>query len=393
MKVNVIIPCGGVGSRAKLGYNKLAFSVGTMTLLGKTLSCWTTSEVTKIILAINPQDEDWIRQQIEGLEQNICLCSGGETRTNSVFNALAHIDSDCDFVAIHDGARPFLSQEVIQNALDCCKKNGNACVCISTTDSMRVIDDTTNYPADSQRSIDDLDSYPVDRNNFVCVQTPQIFPPAQLKYAYQQAIINGNIYSDDASIFQQYVGKVFLCNGSSQNKKITTEQDFFSFVPNGFFVGVGWDTHQLVEGRKLVLGGVQIEHSKGLLGHSDADVLTHAIMDAMLSASHNRDIGVQFPDNDNSFKDITSMILLKRVFDLITSQGFSICNISATIMAQSPKLNPHIPSICASICSCLGLDFSQLSILATTTEKLGLIGHEQAVSTNAFCSLKQSGRL
>ncbi|MEG2274700.1 MAG: 2-C-methyl-D-erythritol 2,4-cyclodiphosphate synthase, partial [Clostridia bacterium] len=133
-----------------------------------------------------------------------------------------------------------------------------------------------------------------------------------------------------------------------------------------------------------------IEHTKGLLGHSDADVLTHAIMDAILSASHNRDIGCLFPDNDAAFKDIDSMILLAKVVKLVAEQGFEINNVSATIMAQKPKLATIIPTIADNLCNALSLRNNQLSIAATTTEKLGLVGHEEAISVYATCSLRQN---
>ena len=159
------------------------------------------------------------------------------------------------------------------------------------------------------------------------------------------------------------------------------------FIPKNYFVGCGWDTHELVENRKLILGGVEIPHTKGLLGHSDADVLTHAIMDALLAASHNKDIGHLFPDTDGRYKDICSLLLLEEVVKILKADNFVINNITAVIMAQKPKLAPHLNAIQATLAKTMQIDESKITLTSTTTEKLGLVGHEEAISVNAYCSL------
>lgn len=150
-------------------------------------------------------------------------------------------------------------------------------------------------------------------------------------------------------------------------------------------IGSGYDVHKLVEGRKLMLGGIEIEHSKGLLGHSDADVLVHAIMDAILGAAALGDIGKHFPDTDNKFKGISSMILLKEVFHLIDSKGYCIINIDATIVAQKPKLAPYIDSMRKNISDVLNISVDDINIKATTEEKLGFTGREEGISSSAVC--------
>lgn len=375
MKINVILPCGGCGSRVGLGYNKLKFDIGGMSVLQKTISCWAIAEVSKIIIAASQNDLEWVKNQTADLHQNIQVCVGGDNRTLSVYNALKHVEYDCDYIAVHDGARPFLSQQVINNALECCLANGNACVSVACKDSLRKIDNNQNCS--------------VDRNQYVRMQTPQIFKRQQLIDAYQKAIADNKQFSDDATLYQQYQGKIYLSAGDENNIKITTIEDVYRFVPSSYLIGNGWDTHQLVCGRRLILGGVEIPHTKGLLGHSDADVLTHAIMDALLTASHNRDIGCLFPDSDNSYKDANSMLLLKKVCNLIISQGYQINNVSATIMAQKPKLAEYIIAMTDSLAACMEIDSQNVSISATTTEKLGLVGSEQAISVSAVCSIRK----
>lgn len=148
-------------------------------------------------------------------------------------------------------------------------------------------------------------------------------------------------------------------------------------------VGFGFDVHRLVEGRKLWMGGILIEHEKGLLGHSDADVLIHAICDAMLGAANMRDIGFHFPDNSNDTLDIDSKILLAKTNALIATKGYHIGNIDATICAEKPKMNPHIPAMKACLAKVLNTDEDNISIKATTTEKLGFTGRQEGISAYA----------
>lgn len=148
-------------------------------------------------------------------------------------------------------------------------------------------------------------------------------------------------------------------------------------------VGFGFDVHQLVEGRELWLGGVKLQHTKGLLGHSDADVLIHAICDALLGAANMRDIGYHFPDSVTEYKNIDSKILLKEVVELIAAKGYRVGNIDATVCAERPKLNPHIPQMQQVLAEVMGIDADDVSIKATTTEKLGFTGREEGISAYA----------
>lgn len=148
-------------------------------------------------------------------------------------------------------------------------------------------------------------------------------------------------------------------------------------------VGFGFDVHQLVEGRDLWLGGVKLQHTKGLLGHSDADVLIHAICDALLGAANMRDIGYHFPDNAPEYKNIDSKLLLKRVVELISTKGYRVGNIDATVCAEQPKLNSHIPVMQQVLAALMGVEVDDVSIKATTTEKLGFTGREEGISAYA----------
>lgn len=154
-------------------------------------------------------------------------------------------------------------------------------------------------------------------------------------------------------------------------------------------IGQGYDVHQLSEGLPFVLGGVHIEHSHGLVAHSDGDVLLHSICDAILGAAAMRDIGYHFPDNSNEFKNIDSRILLRKTKELISANGWEIGNIDATICLQKPKLLPHIPQMCKNIADDLQIDISDVSVKATTTEKLGFVGREEGVAVFAVALIQK----
>lgn len=154
-------------------------------------------------------------------------------------------------------------------------------------------------------------------------------------------------------------------------------------------IGFGFDVHQLVKDRKLIIGGVDIPHDKGLLGHSDADVLVHSIMDSILGALALGDIGKHFPDTDLQYKDISSLILLEKVYNTMESHGYKIGNIDATVAAQNPKLEPYIESMRKNIAEILHTDYENINVKATTTEKLGYVGREEGISSYSVCLLKK----
>ena len=153
-------------------------------------------------------------------------------------------------------------------------------------------------------------------------------------------------------------------------------------------VGIGYDVHQLTEGRRLILGGVEIEHDKGLLGHSDADVLVHAIMDALLGAAALGDIGKHFPDTDPKYSGADSIELLRHVGGLLKDKGYSVVNIDSIVIAQAPKLAPHIEKMRTNIAAALDIDTDRVSVKATTTERLGFEGRKEGISSQAVCSIK-----
>ncbi len=352
--VTAIILCAGSGSRANLGYNKMFFRLDNgKTVLDTTLSAF--EDFDNIILVINKDDEKYSSFSYPKVY-------GGSTRSESVICALEKVSTP--YVLIHDGARPYVTKEIIDSSVKTARLHGSGVCAVKETNSLKACENGNTYA--------------VNRDNYYSIQTPQTFDTQKLKHAYSLH----SFASDDSEIFEKAGYKVTLCLGDYANKKLTTPSDF---APSSFRIGHGFDVHQLTDNRKLILGGIEIPHNKGLLGHSDADALIHAIMDALLSACNKRDIGCLFPDNDNAFKDIDSKILLKKVMQEI--KPFTPVNISAVIMAQKPKMAPYIDKMRETLADILNIDIKDINISATTTEKLGIVGEEKGIACSAVALL------
>ena len=370
MDYSVIIPAAGCGTRAKLNKNKVLFVLDGKTVLERAVSAFLGVEgVSEVIVAASKTDMDEFRAILSPIDERIKIVEGGATRTQSVFNALKAASGD--IAAIHDGARPFVTEELIVRTIAAAKKFGAAVPALP-------LKETVGFSCDGQ-TIDKAT-----RGNMYSLQTPQCFKRELLSKAYA-AISQGDEFTDDCGPYCKYIGKVALVEGDQKNIKLTYPEDFGSERR----VGTGFDLHRLVEGRKLILGGVEIPHHKGLLGHSDADALTHAVMDAILSAVSERDIGYHFPDTDPAYKGADSMKLLEKVVEIAAKKGYRVSNLSATIMAEKPKLMKFVPAITASLAAALSVPDGDVGITCTTLEGLGIIGEEQAIAVNAYVMMKR----
>ena len=369
MKVSVILACAGKGERAGLNKNKLLAEFNGQTVLEKTFNALKNSKlVDEIIVTVSKNDEKAITDLV-GDKAIICL--GGDTRTQSIKNALKLVSGD--IVLIHDGARPFIDNDIIYNCIACAKENGSAITVIPSRDTVcKVLGD-------------EIIEY-LGKSEIYSVQTPQGFKTELIKKAYDLA--GDKTFNDDGEVYKHYIGKLFTVIGKDENVKITYNKDFNLLAKKPLTrVGVGFDCHKLVENRNLILGGVLIPHTKGLLGHSDADVLTHAIMDAILSSISERDIGYHFPDTDEKYKGANSIELLKKVLDIAKNKGYKVTQVSASIMAEKPKLKSHIPEITKNLAKVLGVNETEVGIGATTLEGLGFVGREEGICVHATATL------
>jgi 2-C-methyl-D-erythritol 4-phosphate cytidylyltransferase/2-C-methyl-D-erythritol 2,4-cyclodiphosphate synthase len=234
----------------------------------------------------------------------------------------------------------------------------------------------------------------VDREGLWGAQTPQGFRTGLLLAAYARAMREDWQVTDDAAVVERAGHRVRLVEGEAVNFKITRPEDLAlaeRLLAGSSRSGFGYDVHRLVPDRALVLGGVTIPHTHGLLGHSDADVLTHAVMDALLGAAALGDIGGHFPDTDAQYRGISSLALLAVVVEKVAAAGFAPINIDVTVAAQAPKLAPHIPAMRGQLASVLGLPLEGVSIKATTTEGLGFVGTGEGMAAYATVSLTGPG--
>ena len=367
MNVSVILACAGKGERARQGKNKLFYEIDGKPCFMHALDAFKANPQIKQIL-VTASEEDL--EQIKAIVGNKgTVVKGGATRTESVKNALKKVTNT--ITLIHDGARPFVSQKMIDDCIDKAYNFGGAIPVIPCRD--------TTIKADDKKVSEYLG-----KSGLYSVQTPQGFLTQSINYAY--ACAGEQVFNDDGEVYKQFFKNLAVFEGDVNNIKLTFPEDFISNKPD-FRFGTGFDCHQLVKDRKLILGGVEIEHDKGLLGHSDADVLTHAIMDAMLSALSLRDIGYHFSDKDPAYKDACSMDLLQKVLEMIKEKGYKPHNISATIMAEKPKLLKILPTITENLANALNIDTDQIGLGATTLEGLGFVGREEGICVHATATL------
>ncbi len=363
-----LIPAAGSGSRTKLNENKIFFRIDNETIIEKTVNCFLEHKrVDGVAVICAEKDEERLK---ELLGEKVQYIRGGSTRGESVLNGLKAIEDEFDTVLVHDGARPFITEEIIDRVIDNIKEGQGAIAGVKVTDTIKLTDENAVVISTPQRE------------KLWAAQTPQGFLTKELISAYEKA---GTGMTDDGAVFEFAGFSVKMVEGAYSNKKITTEDDVK--MPERCFVGIGYDVHALCEGRPLIIGGVNIPYDRGLKGHSDADVLLHSIMDALLGASGLGDIGRHFPDTDEKYKGIDSMLLFRHVIALLKENGFSVGNISAIVVAQKPKLKPYIEEMNKNIALNAGIEVSRVNVAATTTERLGFEGREEGISAQATVTL------
>ncbi len=337
---SVIIVAGGTSTR--YGTDKLSEKILNTTVLQHSVNAF--KEIADEIIVVGAH--------IEGTK----FAQGGQTRQESVANGLAAVSSDCSIVAVHDGARPFVSRDLVKKLFECAKTHGSAVPCLPITDTL-------------------WKDKPVSRKDFFTVQTPQVFDFQKLKFAFQNCKEN---YTDESSLFYDCYGKVNFVSGELSNKKIT----YFGDVPE-YKIGCGFDVHAFESGDGVILGGVKIPFDKKLVGHSDADVVAHAVCDAVLSASNNDDIGHQFPDTDPKYLGANSLNLLSDCVKLAKDNGYSVVNVSIVVVCQAPKIAPYIKQMAQNLAKVLGICSDCVNISATTTEHLGALGNGDGIACMA----------
>jgi len=309
------------------------------------------------------------------------LPCGGATRQATVRNALAHLPDGVRFVAVHDAARPLVSPALLERLVATAVQYGTAIPALPVQDTLKRSEDGRTVQAT------------VPREGLYRVQTPQVSRADWLINAHRRAAEEGfEQATDDAQLLERAGYPVYLVDGDPRNLKLTTPDDLHLLrlhIGEGALTrtGIGYDIHQLTEGRTLMLGGVAIEYPYGLQGHSDADVVLHAICDALLGAAALGDIGQHFPNSDPRWKDAPSLTLLQQVCTLLTQHGWQPLHVDAMALAEAPKLAPYIPEMRARIAHALGILPEQVSIKATTNEGMDAVGARRAIACYAVATI------
>ena len=359
MTTDVLILAGGSSGRMG-GINKQFALIGGIPVIMKSALVFEKSPlISGIIIAARECDIDRIHTLCEeyGITKLRKITVGGATRTESARLAFS-ASQDADIIMVHDGARPYVSAELTERVLAACERFGAAIPAIPVKDTVRFLGE------------DGASAGTPDRSRLRAAQTPQAFRAD----IYREMMLSGREASDDAGLAELLGIKVMLTDGDVRNIKITTREDLPRGEENNMRIGHGYDVHVFAEGRRLVIGGVVIPYELGLLGHSDADVLTHAVMDSLLGALALGDIGKHYPDSDERFKDADSLRLLGEVAAMIREKGYYVSNLDCTINAEKPKLAPYIGGMRENLAAALGIPVGDVSVKATTEEGLGLAG-------------------
>lgn len=367
--VSAIVVAGG--SSTRMGRDKLSLAIGGKTVLQCSLEALErASLVNEILLVTRAGLEASMAENAKawGISKFSAAVAGGASRFLSVQNGVAAVSEKATHLCIHDAARPYATPELIDRVISDAIRHGAAAPVIPMVDTVKQLDD------------DGLIAATPDRSRLVRVQTPQVFEAVSYRAAAASAV-NPDAF-DDCQLLEQAGCRVYPTKGDVLNIKITTPEDIPMDMPI-VRVGHGYDVHKLVEGRRLVLCGVEVPYEKGLDGHSDADVAAHALMDALLGAAALGDIGKLFPPSDMSFKDIDSMILLSKVCEKLAESGYCIGNVDVTIVAQRPKLAAFIPAMRSRLAEVMGVAEDAVSVKATTEEHLGFTGDGSGIAAHS----------
>ena len=387
-----VIVAAGRGSRMGLDRNKVLYPLCGEPIVVRTARAFEESGLFDggIVVVTGEGDMDEMRVMLEKAGVSVrTVVRGGADRQESVRCGVLACDKNADVIAIHDGARPLVTREVIARTIESAKAFGSGVAAVMLKDTIKRVDEggcVIDTPL---------------RDTLRAVQTPQTFDAALIREAHERFKDGreGVRATDDAMLAEWMGHTVRLTEGDVENIKLTTPEDMLLaqqvLYRRGqakeertmMRIGHGYDVHRLVEGRKLILCGVEIPHTVGLLGHSDADVAYHALTDALLGAAAMGDIGRQFPDTDPQYKGADSGKLLDHVMELIWEKGYTVGNVDVTIIAQKPKLKDYIEQMRENIAAHLKIELDCVNVKATTTEKLGFEGEMLGISTHAVACI------
>lgn len=370
------------GSSTRMNIDKMLIPLLGQSVISRTVSVFSQCGFfDEIILVSGSKNMDIFALEMKKHNLDVKIIEGGESRGESSFLGISNARSE--FVMIHDGARALITGDIIEATLDACISFGGSAPVVTPKDTIKKL------------APDGTVSCTVERSLCGAVQTPQAFNTKLIKEAYEKY---GYGETDDCAVAEKAGIKIKTVMGSYENIKLTTPEDIHTareilLHRKGregqpyMRIGTGFDTHRLADGRDLIIGGTHIDYDKGLLGHSDADVLIHAVIDALFGAAALGDIGTHFPDTDEAYRGISSMLLLEKAAKKVREAGFEIGNIDTTLIAQAPKMAPYIESMRKNMADAMGIDISSVSVKAKSNEHMGFTGRGEGIEARATALL------
>ena len=390
MLVSALIVAAGRGSRAGGGLPKQYRSIGGRSVLARTLEAFLGHPgIDAVLTVIHPDDHDLYEAALTDSESSDRLlppAHGGESRQESVLNGLRALESRSPrLVLVHDAARPFVTPAVIDRAIAAPERSAAAIPGFAVTDTMKVVDEREQVVATP------------DRRLLRAVQTPQAFEFQLLAKIHRQAAEKQNFsFTDDAALVEWAGLPVEVFEGDPNNIKLTHPADFdeaerrlggasMTLISR---MGTGFDVHAFGEGDHVWLGGLKIPHGQGVVAHSDGDVILHALTDALLGALADGDIGTHFPPSDPQWRGASSDRFLAYAAERVRARSGIIDHLDVTLLCEAPRLGPHREAMRARIAEIVGLVVDQVSLKATTTEKLGFTGRKEGIAAQAAATIR-----
>ena len=384
-----VIVAAGRGTRMGMERNKVLYPLCGEPVIVRTARAFTESGLFDggVVIVASACDMEDMRAMLgQGGVSVRAIVAGGRDRQESVWRGIQACGPAADIIAIHDGARPLVTREVIEATVESARRFGSGVAAVPLKDTVKRVDESGLVVETPRREM------------LRAVQTPQTFDAALIRAAHAHYADGRERATDDATLMEWTGHAVHLTPGDPENIKLTTPEDMLlagqvilrregrkEACP--MRIGHGYDVHRLVEGRKLILCGVEVPYERGLLGHSDADVALHALMDALLGAAAMGDIGRHFPDTDPAYAGADSGRLLDHVVGLLRGKGYGVVNADVTIICQRPKLKDYIEQMRENVAAHLGVDIDCVNVKATTTEKLGFEGEGLGISAHAVACL------
>jgi len=384
VRVTAIIAAGGVGTRLGADRPKQMLELHGRSILERSIDAFVGHPaITETIVVLPPElaasPPAWVTER-----QEVRVAVGGVRRQDSVANGFDLVDAATDVVLVHDAARPFVTADIIARVIEAAASHGAAIAAIPVRDTVKRADKRQDHPVIT-------DTIP--REALYLAQTPQGFARGVLRDAVALGR-SGVEATDEATLAERAGHRVRLVDGSTSNIKITTAEDLRAasrclIEHETGRIGVGYDLHRLVAGRRLILGGIDVPSELGALGHSDADVVCHAITDALLGAANAGDIGEHFPDSDAAWKDASSIGLLRHVVDLVHGRGFTVVNVDVVVLLERPKLAAYRSQIVEALAPVLGIRPTDVGVKAKTNEGVDAIGRGEAIAAHAVALLRR----